>query len=327
MTDAFSDVFAQVQAWLFEHILQPVLFAWGLTHYAEISYDAIETMLLGTMQIALLYLVLRPLEARFPAERWPNRNETRVDVIYTWLHRLGVLPLMLFFLLGPIQDALQGWLRLHDVIPKNIDDFFPALFDLRLMTFVIYFVVLDFADYWRHRLQHRFTWWWALHSLHHSQRQMTFWTDDRNHLLDDVLADAWFALIALLIGVSPNQFVWIVIVSKLLESFSHANLRLSFGAVGERLLVSPRFHRIHHAIGLGHEGAARGANFAKTFSVWDVLFGTANFDTVNPATGIRDQLSGRNYGDGFWQQQWLGLARLAEALISRHNTPPTQVTH
>ena len=322
--ESIADGFAQIQGWLFERALQPVLFALGLTHYAEIGFDAIETMLLGIAQIALLYLVLRPLEARFPAEQWADRNETHVDVIYTWLHRLGVLPLLFFFLLGPAQDATQGWLRLHDIIPKNIDDFFPALFDHPLITFGIYFVVLDFADYWRHRLQHWFPWWWALHSLHHSQRQMTFWTDDRNHLLDDVLADAWFALIALLIGVSPNQFVWIIIVSKLLESISHANLRLSFGAVGERLLVSPRFHRVHHAIGLGHEGAARGVNFAKTFSTWDVLFRTANFDEINPATGIRDQLSGRDYGIGFWQQQWLGLVRLAEALVARHNTPPIQ---
>jgi sterol desaturase/sphingolipid hydroxylase (fatty acid hydroxylase superfamily) len=324
---AIADTFAQLQGWLFERLIQPALFALGLTHFAEIGFDALETLMLGVLQVALLYLVLRPLEARYPAEQWSDRNETGVDVIYTWLHRLGVLPLLFFFLLGPVQDALQGWLRLHDIIPKNIDDFFPALFDHPLMTFAIYFVILDFADYWRHRLQHRFSWWWALHSLHHSQRKMTFWTDDRNHLLDDVLAEAWFAVVALLIGVSPNQFIWIVIISKMLESFSHANLRLSFGAVGERLFVSPRFHRVHHAIGLGHEGAARGVNFGKTFSIWDVLFGTADLQTISPATGIRDQLTGRDYGQGFWLQQWLGLMRLAATLFSRDNTPPVPNRH
>ena len=29
-----------------------------------------------------------------------------------------------------------------------------------------------------------------------------------------------------------------------------------------------------------------------------------------PATGIRDQLTGRDYGRGFWQQQWFGLKRM-----------------
>ena len=201
--DALTDGFTQIQAWLFESAVQPALFKLGLTHYAEIGYDAIETLLLGVMQIALLYLVLRPLEARYPAERWANRDAIRVDVLYTWLHRLGVLPLLFFFLLGPVQDAIQGWLRFHDIIPKNIDDVFPALLNHALITFCVYFIVLDFADYWRHRLQHRLSWWWALHSLHHSQRKMTFWTDDRNHLLDDLLAGGWFAGVALLIGVHP----------------------------------------------------------------------------------------------------------------------------
>jgi sterol desaturase/sphingolipid hydroxylase (fatty acid hydroxylase superfamily) len=324
--DAIVDLFTQIQAWLFETGVQPALFALGLSHYAEIGYDAIETLLLGVLQITLLYFVLRPLEARYPAERWAERSATRVDVLYTSLHRLGVLPLLFFLLLGPAQDAIQGWLRFHNIIPKNIDDLFPALLDFPLITFCVYFVVLDFADYWRHRLQHRFSWWWALHSLHHSQRQMTFWTDDRNHLLDDVVAAAWFAFVALLIGVPPNQFVWIVILGKLLESFSHANLNLGFGTIGERLLVSPKFHRTHHGIGLGHEGDARGVNFAKTFSFWDVMFGTANFNATNPATGIRDQLSGRDYGTRFWRQQWLGLVRLAEAFVPRHSNAPIE-TH
>lgn len=318
--DAVADAFTQVQAWLFERALQPMLFEFGLTHYAEIGFDAIETFLLGILQIALLYVVLRPLEARYPAERWDDRDSVRADVIYTWLHRLGVLPLLFFFLLGPAQDSIQAWLRLHDIIPKNIDDVIPALFDYPLITFCAYFIVLDFADYWRHRLQHRFAWWWALHSLHHSQRQMTFWTDDRNHLLDDVIADAWFAFVALLIGVTPNQFVWIVMLSKLLESFSHANLNLGFGAAGEKILVSPTFHRIHHGIGTGHEGRALGVNFGKTFSLWDAIFRTANFQSTTPATGIRDQLSGRDYGVGFWWQQWLGLVRFAGAIFVRHNS-------
>ena len=322
--DALTDGFTQIQAWLFESAVQPALFKLGLTHYAEIGYDAIETLLLGVMQIALLYLVLRPLEARYPAERWADRDAIRVDVLYTWLHRLGVLPLLFFFLLGPVQDGIQGWLRLHDIIPKNIDDVFPALLNHALITFCVYFIVLDFADYWRHRLQHRLSWWWALHSLHHSQRKMTFWTDDRNHLLDDLLAGGWFAGVALLIGVPPNQFIWIVILGKLMESFSHANLRLGFGAIGDKLLVSPKFHRVHHAIGLGHEGAVQGVNFARTFALWDLIFRTANYDAVSPATGIRDQVSGRDYGTNFWQQQRLGLTRLAEAVVSRRIEPPTK---
>lgn len=41
------------------------------------------------------------------------------------------------------------------------------------------------------------------------------------------------------------------------------------------------------------------------------LFGTARFGGDYSATGIRDQLDGRDYGRGFWSQQWLALQRMA----------------
>lgn len=183
------------------------------------------------------------------------------------------------------------------------------------MAFALYLVALDLVNYWIHRGQHRFRWWWGLHSLHHSQRQMSLWSDDRNHLLDDLIRDSIFAAVAVAIGVQPAQFVALLIATRSLESLQHANVRLSFGRIGDRLLVSPRFHRRHHAIGDGHEGVYRGCNFAVLFPAWDVLFRTARFEVGYPATGIRDQLpgthgAGRDYGSGFWAQQWLGLKRM-----------------
>ena len=100
---------------------------------------------------------------------------------------------------------------------------------------------------------------------------------------------AWFTIIALAIGIPGDQFVGIVVLVQLVEAMSHVNARISYGWLGKRLLVSPAFHRIHHGIGVGHEGRARGCNFAVLFPVWDILFGTARFDLAPGATGIRDQ--------------------------------------
>jgi sterol desaturase/sphingolipid hydroxylase (fatty acid hydroxylase superfamily) len=145
---------------------------------------------------------------------------------------------------------------------------------------------------------------------------MTMWSDNRNHLLDDVIHDSLLVLLAMAIGVAPGQFVAIVAITQLSESLQHANVRLSFGRWGERLWVSPRFHRLHHSIGIGHETAGAGTlgghNFGVLLPWWDMLFGTANFEHRYDPTGIRDQVEqGRDYGRGFWQQQWLGLKRLA----------------
>lgn len=315
LVDIAVQCFASVQSWIFMAIVEPVMFSLDGAGYLEQAYDGVEFFLLGVLQIGVLYAILRPLEAWRPAERWADRRDVRVDVVYTFLHRLGLFTLVLFFVLDPLVDQLAGYLRLEGVSNFNLDDLWPGVTSIPLVAFCLYLVVLDFANYWVHRAQHRVRWWWALHALHHSQRQMSLWSDDRNHLLDDLLRDAIFALIAVLIGVQPGQFVLLLIASRSLETLQHANLRVSFGRVGERLLVSPRFHRRHHAIGDGHEGTYRGCNFAVLFPIWDVVFRSANFADGYPATGIRDQLDagdarGRDYGRGFWAQQWLGLKRM-----------------
>lgn len=318
MTDLTSwtvHVFASVQSWLFMTVVEPVLFRFDGAGIMEQAYDGTEFFLLGLLQIGVLYAILRPLESWVPAERWDDRRAVGVDVLYTFLHRLGLFSLALFFVLDPWIDEVAGRLRLDGISNFNLDDVWPGVTSIPIVAFCLYLVVLDFVNYWVHRAQHGFRWWWALHSLHHSQRQMSMWTDDRNHLLDDLIRDAIFALIAVVIGVRPGQFVLLLIAARSLETLQHANLRLSFGRWGERLLVSPRFHRRHHAIGDGHEGVYRGCNFAVLFPVWDVVFRSANFEPGYPATGIRDQLPGgdgvgRDYGRGFWAQQWLGIRRM-----------------
>ena len=66
----------------------------------------------------------------------------------------------------------------------------------------------------------------------------------------------------------------------------------------------------HESAGPGSLG---GHNFAVLFPVWDALFGTARWHDEPGPTGIRDQLpeyGGRDYGRGFWSQQWRGFLRL-----------------
>lgn len=315
MIESITQAFVALQASLFEGVVQPVLFALGLTTYSEMGFDAVEFFLFGVIEIALVWLLLRPLEALRPVERWSDRRPVRVNVLYTLLNRLGLIPLLVFMLLAVPMGDVDGWLRLHNLIPGNLEDWLPVLRERPLPSFAAYLLIIDFAEYWRHRLQHRFDFWWALHSLHHSQRQMSFWSDSRNHLLDDLIQGVWMSAVALLIGVPPAQFVLILLLTRAVENLSHANLRLSFGTLGERLLVSPRFHRMHHAIGSGHEGHYRGCNFAVLFPVWDMVFGSARFVDAFAATGIRDQLEGADYGDGFWRQQALGVKRLVAALV------------
>jgi sterol desaturase/sphingolipid hydroxylase (fatty acid hydroxylase superfamily) len=321
MEELYFATIGAAQSWLFEHVVQPALYALGLINFDEVAFPATEWFILGVLELAVLWLVLGWLERRIPAEPRTDNAAVRTDILYTLLHRLGVVPLVFFFSLRPLADAAESMIRQAGYQPLNLEDLAPALSASPFLAFLVYLVVLDFAEYWRHRFQHRFDWWWALHAVHHSQRQMTFWSDNRNHLFDDAIQALWLSAIAIVIGVPPGQFFLIVILTRMLESLSHANLRLSFGTIGERLLVSPRFHRRHHAIGFGHEGVYRGCNFAVLFPVWDVLFRTADYSGNYAPTGIRDQLDGRDYGRGFLAQQWIGAVNMVRALIPRRERP------
>lgn len=314
--DTLTNLFATAQQMLFETVVQPLVFAAGEGGLLEDAFDATGWLLVGLLQLAVLLLVIAPLQRWRPVEPVTDRPEVRTDVLYTLIHRLGLFRLALFFTLDPLTDELFGALRAEGIGTFHLDQLWPGVTDLAWVSFVLYLLVFDFVDYWIHRGQHHWNWWWSLHALHHSQRQMTMWSDNRNHLLDDVLRDTIFVLVAQAIGVGPGQFVALVAFTQLSESFQHANVRVWFGRVGERLWISPRFHRLHHSIGLGHESRGRqtlgGHNFGVLLPWWDMLFRTGNFEYRFDPTGIRDQAEqGRDYGRGFWRQQWLGLKRLA----------------
>jgi len=313
--DAVADLFAQTQLWLFEAAVQPLMFALGLGGRLEEGFNGTGWLLVGLFQLMVMLLVIAPLQAWKPVEPVVDRAAIRVDVLYTIIHRLGLFRIAMFFTLDPLFDEMAAPLRAAGVGTLHLDGLWPGVTDLPWVSFLLYLVVLDLLQYAIHRGQHQFNWWWRLHSLHHSQRQMTMWSDNRNHLLDDVLRDAIVAVVALLIGIAPGQFVAVVAFTQLCENFQHANVRIWFGAVGERLLVSPRFHRVHHSIGVGHESHGKqtlgGHNFGVLFPWWDVLFNTADFALRFDATGVRDQVEqGVDYGQGFWAQQWRGLKRL-----------------
>jgi sterol desaturase/sphingolipid hydroxylase (fatty acid hydroxylase superfamily) len=315
--ETLIDWFGTMQQGLYEALIQPLALAVGVDNLLEQAYEGTGWLLAGLVQIGLMLALIAPLEKMIPVERWADRRAVRVDVIYTLIHRLGLFKLVMFFTLENGLDGVWGWLRVQGVPTFHLDQVWPGVTDGAWASFVLYLVVFDLVHYLIHRAQHQFGPWWALHALHHSQRQMTMWSDNRNHLLDDVITSLILSILAVLLGVAPGQFVALVVIGQLSESFQHANVRVWFGALGERLWVSPRFHRVHHSIGLGHETQLAhqtvlgGCNFGVLLPVWDMLFGTANFDVRFDPTGVRDQIEqAREYGTGFWSQQRLGFLRL-----------------
>ncbi|MDZ7812147.1 MAG: sterol desaturase family protein [Ideonella sp.] len=321
MIDWIARAFDAIHQWLFEQWLAPLLFNWDMAIYTEDAFVGLQWLLAGVLQLLVMILILLPLERWRALEEIKDKAAVRVDMLYTLISRLGIFRLGLYFLVDPLWDELWSAWVVADWPKWQLDQNVAQLIGLQTFpawgSFLLYLLVFDLVDYLIHRAQHQCRPWWALHATHHSQRQMTVFSDSRNHLLDDLLRDVIIANLGQLIGVGPEQFLAVVLAAQLVENLSHINSKLPFGWLGERLVVSPRFHRLHHAMELGHEaqgkGTLGGCNFAVLFPCWDILFGTASFDDRYHPTGIRDQRSEEgavDYGHGYWDQQRKGLQRL-----------------
>jgi sterol desaturase/sphingolipid hydroxylase (fatty acid hydroxylase superfamily) len=310
------DLWIAIQTWLFETLVSPVLFWSNLMEWYEPAFNAVEFAMLGVVQISVIALVMRLFERRWPLEKDGDERLIGVDRVYTALNKLGVIPLMVFVVAYPITNEIEHLVRAWGFVPPRLERLLPWLGDNALASFLVYFALYDCAAYWVHRGQHRFSWWWALHSLHHSQRRVTVWSDDRNHVFDDLLVTLVLVVFSQIVGVQPDDYVLILMVGRLIESWSHANVDLGFGRIGEKLIVGPRFHRLHHALASPAERHIHDHNFAPVFPIWDILFGTAIYEHKRRPTGVDDPVVDADNGRGWLAQQVSVFGRFIAAITS-----------
>lgn len=313
-----ASAYASLQEFLFANVAGPILYQLDLMSMAEDVFDGIDWFLFGCMQIFLIVIVLRTWEKLAPAETQEHfAQSSKADVFYTLFHRLGIFHGLIFIALSGFFFEIDSILHDFRFARMNVESWWPPITAIPLVSFFIYFILLDFVEYLYHRASHTIHWWWQLHALHHSQTVMTAWSDDRNHILDDIMHAVVFAFFALLFGVSPSQFILLVVFSQLIQSWQHANIYVNLGLF-KYVLVSPMYHRMHHAVGYGHEakgkpGVLGGCNFGVLFPWWDMLFDTAIFPKAVYPTGVRDLAVSHN----IFIQQWQTLKHALVELLPK----------
>ncbi len=139
-------------------------------------------------------------------------------------------------------------------------DFWPQV--------VLYLLGSDLVMYTTHRLFHTAR-LWRFHAVHHSSEHLEWTSASRFHPVDQILHAIMSDIAMLLLGIPPEVLVWLMPFNVGTSALVHANLDWDFGPF-RYVLVSPVFHRWHHT------SAERGgsSNFAGTFPLYDLLFGT-----------------------------------------------------
>lgn len=142
----------------------------------------------------------------------------------------------------------------------------------------------DFLFWLIHYIRHKVTVLWYFHAVHHSQKELNFFTEYRVHPLDDLFAITLGVIPIMMFETSAVTVAAIVWIRHWHTRFCHSNIRTHLGFL-KYILVTPQSHRVHHSIEPRHHDT----NFGLTFSIWDHLFRTQhrNYDEY-PETGIND---------------------------------------
>jgi sterol desaturase/sphingolipid hydroxylase (fatty acid hydroxylase superfamily) len=228
--------------------------------------------LLSTLPATLFFLLMMaglfvPLEMFFPARA--TKPSTRA--MATGAVLLVANTLLMQWLGVPVLRALS-----------SIVDA-PQTKSVGLVVFV--FFASDFVGYWIHRAMHRVPALWRFHKLHHEATELSWLDAWRQHPIDSVIHGIAVGIPGALLGASLSELASVVVLRKAFTTFLHANLKVNFGLV----LASPVFHGVHHSA----DPRDYDTNFAGTFPLWDVLFGTAK--SVQPFSFNRSPTSSASF--------------------------------
>lgn len=137
---------------------------------------------------------------------------------------------------------------------------------------LIFFVVLDFVQWFTHTLLHKYSFLWKFHKVHHSVKEMGFAAHLRYHWMENILYKPLKTFgVMILFGFEPQQAYIVHFLAITIGHINHANIKVTWGPL-KYIFNNPVMHLYHHAHDLP-EGKF-GVNFGISLSLWDYIFKT-----------------------------------------------------
>lgn len=170
------------------------------------------------------------------------------------------------------------------------------LFDLGFEWYVwiLAYIGYDFMSYVLHWLSHKVRFFWCIHSVHHSPKEMKTSVAFRGSFVEFLLAPHLILWLPLL-GFHPLLIVIVEGFGQLYGVPLHFNEHFvpknKFNWI-RKILITPSTHRIHHA----KNDIYLDTNYGLTFSIWDYLFKTYQVEvkTEKPVYGLKNPIDSEN---------------------------------
>ncbi|WP_299669350.1 sterol desaturase family protein [uncultured Polaribacter sp.] len=258
--------------------------------------------------LIIISLVVWGLEAIFPWRKNQSlfRKDFWLDTFYMFFNFFLLNLIVLIALSNSAEEVFNDILGFVDLSVSNFQ-----LLEINSLPFFarifLFFIVVDFTQWWTHRLLHRFEFLWNFHKVHHSVKQMGFAAHLRYHWMEPIVYNSLrYIPLAIIGGFSAQDIAVVHFFNITIGHLNHANINWDYGWL-KYILNNPRMHIWHHSKELP-EDSRYGVNFGLTLSIWDYLFKT----NYIPYSG-RDIELGFNgdedFPKGFFQQELYPLSK------------------
>lgn len=218
--------------------------------------------------LIIISLVVWGLEILFPWRKEQSifRKDFWMDGFYMFFN---------FFLFA---IAISGFYEILGVLFRDIGITAKSLALIDPSTWpmwaqlIVFFIVLDFVQWFTHTLLHKYSFLWKFHKVHHSVKEMGFAAHLRYHWMENVLYKPLKTFgVMILGGFEPEQAYIVHFLAITIGHFNHSNIKITWGPL-KYLINNPVMHLYHHAYDLP-EGKY-GVNFGISLSLWDYIFKT-----------------------------------------------------
>ena len=218
--------------------------------------------------LILISLIVWGLEIVFPWRKNQSvfRKDFWLDVFYMFFN---------FFVFSII---ISGFYKVLSVLFSefNITASSLSLINISnwhpILQLLIFFVILDFVQWFTHVLLHRYEVLWNFHKVHHSVKEMGFAAHLRYHWMENVLYKPLKVFgVMILGGFEPEQAYIVHFAAITIGHLNHSNIKLTYGPF-KYIFNNPVMHLYHHAYTIPK--GKNGVNYGISLSVWDYIFKT-----------------------------------------------------
>jgi sterol desaturase/sphingolipid hydroxylase (fatty acid hydroxylase superfamily) len=208
-------------------------------------------------------LVMMFFEWRFP------RRQLKCSCKIRWTNNLALVFIDTILLRVVVPILAIGIAIIAEQKKWGVFNLFAGYYWFKVIISVI---ILDFIIYLQHVMFHKFSLFWRMHRMHHTDLDIDVTTGLRFHPLEIILSMIIKMIAVIIFGIPVFGVLVFEILLNATSMFNHSNvfIPLKLDKYLRCFIVTPDMHRVHHSI----YRQETDSNYGFNLPWWDRICGT-----------------------------------------------------